>query len=47
MARKLKSANSRKPPKNGAGKIRRVAHEPSVSHLRRPMGMDVKDWQTQ
>jgi hypothetical protein len=23
------------------------AYEPSVSHLRRPMGMDVKDWQTQ
>jgi superfamily II DNA or RNA helicase len=47
MARRLKSTNLRKPRKNGAGKIRRVAHEPSVSHLRRPMGMDVKDWQTQ
>jgi superfamily II DNA or RNA helicase len=47
MARRLKSTNPRKPRKNGAGKIRRVAHEPSVSHLRRPMGMDVKAWQTQ
>jgi hypothetical protein len=47
MARRVKSTNPRKPRKNGAGKIRRVAHEPSVSHLRRPMGMDVKAWQTQ
>ncbi len=47
MARRLKSTNPRKLRKIGAGKIRRVAHEPSVSHLRRPMGMDVKAWQTQ
>jgi hypothetical protein len=47
MARRLKTTNARKSRKNGTGKIRRVAHEPSVSHLRRPMGMDVKAWQTQ
>ena len=47
MARRLQVTNMRKPRKNGARKIRRVAHEPSVSHLRRPMGMDVKAWQTQ
>src|SRR5258707_15696444 len=47
MARRLKSTNPRKLRKSGASKIRRVTHEPSVSHLRRPMGMDVKAWQTQ
>jgi len=47
MARRLKASNTRKPRNNGARKIRRVVHEPSVSHLRRPMGMDVKAWQTQ
>jgi superfamily II DNA or RNA helicase len=47
MPRQLKSTSKRKPRKKRAGKIRRVPHEPSVSHLRRPMGMDVKDWQTQ
>ena len=47
MPRRLESTSKRKSRKNGAGKIRRVAHEPSVSHLRRPMGMDVKAWQTQ
>src|SRR5450631_3667828 len=47
MARRLKSTNARKPRKIGTRKIRRVAHEPLVSHLRRPIGMDVKAWQTQ
>lgn len=39
--------SARRQHTRGNGKIRRVAHEPSVSHLRRPVGMDVKDWQTQ
>ena len=47
MARRLKTTNARKPYTNGVSKIRRVAHEPSVSHLRRPIGMDVQAWQTQ
>jgi superfamily II DNA or RNA helicase len=47
MADRIKSSNVRETRKKRAGKIRRVAHEPSVSHLRRPLGMDVKVWQTQ
>ena len=47
MPHRLKTTNARNPRKNGPGKIRRVTHEPSVSHLRRPMQMDVKAWQTQ
>jgi superfamily II DNA or RNA helicase len=43
----MKTTKVRNPRKIGAVKIRRVNHEPSVSHLRRPMHMDVKAWQTQ
>jgi superfamily II DNA or RNA helicase len=47
MTRRLKTTNARKPRKGADSKIRRIAHDPSLSHLRRPMGMDVKAWQTQ
>jgi len=47
MARKSKPFNAQSVRKNGRKNIRRIAHEPSVSHLRRPMQMDVKAWQTQ
>jgi superfamily II DNA or RNA helicase len=47
MARRLKSTTPRKRRANAPAKIRRVEHEPSVSHLRRPMTMDVETWQTQ
>jgi superfamily II DNA or RNA helicase len=47
MPHPIKSKNTRKQRARGAGKIRGIAREPSVSHLRRPMQMDVKVWQTQ
>ncbi len=43
----MKTTKTRNPRKIGALKIRRLNHEPSVSHLRRPRQMDVKAWQTQ
>jgi superfamily II DNA or RNA helicase len=43
----MKSNSKKKATARNAQKIRRAVHEPSVSHLRRPGGMDVKAWQTQ
>ena len=45
MPRTLPSAPP-SPRKSRPGKLRRRAHEPSVSHLRRPPEVDAKEWQT-
>ena len=42
MPDRIKSKGARRQHTRGTGKIRRVAHEPSLSHLRRPMGWTLR-----